>query len=133
MFDAAAQGKRVTWRPIATYHFTTARRKGGGRMPTDWAFPRVERREVRRQSFTTQGYRITPVARLTRIAWLGGSYTRERPTVVEVERDGHLQRLPIRDVTRLAIAALLATGVVFSVLAVRRERANNKRKESRAP
>lgn len=99
-------------------------------MPRGRAFPTFERREIRQQSFTTQGYRITPVARLTHVAWLGGSFAWERPAAVEVERDGYSRRLPIRDVTRLAIAALLAAGVVFRALAGRQARAN-KRKVSR--
>lgn len=101
-------------------------------MPANRAVPQIVRREERRETFVTQGYRITPVARLTRVAWLGGSFAWERPAAVEVERDGYSRRVPIRDATTIAVAAIVAAGVAFRMLAARRGRAAVRKGSDRA-
>jgi hypothetical protein len=60
--------------------------------------------------------RITPEARSVRIRLPFVRLAWSRPVAVRIERDGHVQRQPIPDVTRSAQVGLLIASVVAAQL-----------------
>ncbi len=60
--------------------------------------------------------RITPQARAFSLRFPFGGFVWNRPTAVLVERDGVTQRIPIRDVTRIAQIVLFGLVLTFSVI-----------------
>jgi hypothetical protein len=47
-----------------------------------------------------------------------GGFVWNRPTAVLVERDGQTERLPIRDITRIAQLSLLGFSLVLSIVSL---------------
>jgi hypothetical protein len=72
----------------------------------------VSREEVRGDPMLLQGYRVTTVKRVTRVHWPGGVWEWHRPAAVEVQRGAIVQRVPIRDTTRILMLATAAGLVV---------------------
>lgn len=70
--------------------------------------PTVNTALERGQPIHSNGADITPLARVTRIAWPGGRFEWHRPVAVEVRAGDSVRRVPIRNVTRLAIVATVA-------------------------
>jgi len=60
---------------------------------------------------------VTPQSQALTIRRSFGGLVWNRPSAVLVERDGHVERLPIRDVTRVVQLALLGFSVVFLIVA----------------
>jgi hypothetical protein len=71
-------------------------------------------------------FSMTPVSQALTIRFPGGGLVWNRPVAIVLERDGERTRLPIVDVTRIAVLALfglsLAILVAAVVLPVRRRR-----------
>ena len=80
------------------------------------------REEQRGEVMSLYGRTIQPIARVTRVRWPGGVWEWHRPVAVEVREADRMRRIPIRDVSRLAIIALLAAGGAVVVGASRRPR-----------
>ena len=59
---------------------------------------------------------IVPESRALTVRWPWGGYVWNRPVGVLVRRGSEEQRLPIVDVTRVAQAALLAFGAMFTLM-----------------
>jgi len=79
--------------------------------------PAFNRRDHPASTLTLHGWRITPIGRVTRVAWPGGALVYAHPVAVMVERDGQTRRVPIRDATRLIIGAILFAGASAVLLA----------------
>lgn len=91
--------------------------------------PQLQREDVHGAVIRRSGREITPVARVTRIAWHGGVLEWHHPLAVEVagERMGELmggggtqpiraaQRIAIHDTTRRAVLVLLLASLASSV------------------
>ncbi|HEV2235992.1 MAG TPA: hypothetical protein VGR57_04945 [Ktedonobacterales bacterium] len=73
--------------------------------------PSVETRELRGQPISHQGQQVTPIARVTRVAWRGGSLDWYRPAAIAVRDARGERRLPIYNVTRLAIGTIVLAGL----------------------
>jgi len=71
--------------------------------------------ETRGQPIHAHGREVTPIGRVTRIAWPGGGLIWNRAVAVEVRQGSEITRLPIRNATRRAIALLLL-GVAAATL-----------------
>lgn len=83
--------------------------------------PRPRRIVLQRLSgapVTTGGFTLIPQSRSLTVRLPFGAFVWQRPATVVVVRDGRTTRLPIRDGTRLAQAALIGS-VLLLALAVR--------------
>lgn len=79
--------------------------------------------EVRTRSHDPVGVgdrTITLQSKAVSIRWPGGGGVWNRPVAVLVERDGQVVRVPIVDVTRLAILAMVGTTALIWLLALSR-------------
>ena len=63
---------------------------------------------------------ITPVGHRLSLEWPGGGLAWLRPVAVEVTGDGAEMRVPIRDVTRAVVLALLAASALVGLIVSRR-------------
>jgi hypothetical protein len=77
----------------------------------------VRSEEVRGHSIARPGREITPVGRLLRVSWRGGSYSWWRPIGVEVRQGANLRWIPIHDVTRRAIVGIALGAALLGGLA----------------
>ncbi len=75
-------------------------------------------RTVSGATVTSGGVSVTPQSQALIVHTPIWSYVWNRPVAVLVERDGQTERIPIVDVTRLALIAL-SFSVVAAILAVR--------------
>lgn len=79
---------------------------------------RVLREEVRGAMIRQAEQAITPVARVTRLVWRGGTAEWHRPLAVEIAGDGGgqpIQRIAIHDATRQAMLGMLLASLVGMV------------------
>jgi hypothetical protein len=77
---------------------------------------RVRREDQRGSTVTIHGREITPIARLMTIAWPGGRMVRETPVAIEVNEQGWVRRIPIRDATPRAILAMALAEVALGAV-----------------
>jgi hypothetical protein len=75
---------------------------------------------------------ITPQAQSLSIRWPRGEWVWNRPTGVLVERNGQTERIPIVDVTRVALWTMLGITVALWALSLRRASMRSKRERKRA-
>ena len=61
---------------------------------------------------------ITLQSKAVSVRWPGGGWVWNRPVAAVVERDGVVERIPIVDVTRLAILALVGGTALLWLLAL---------------
>lgn len=73
--------------------------------------------------------RVTPHSQALIVNGKRGGVVWNRPLLINVERDGHLQTLPIHDVTRLIQIGLLTFTVLFLVAAFFIRRSNQQESE----
>lgn len=66
-------------------------------------------------TFNAGHFRVTPLSRVLTIRFPYGAIVWNQPLAVLVERNGQEERIPIVDVTRIAIVALLGVGLGLSV------------------
>ena len=89
----------------------------------------VQRQTLSGQAVSVGDLTVRPQSQALVIRWPSGGMVWNRPTAVLVERDGQTQRIPILDVTRLAILAMVGFGIVYVVasivLSARRRRNRN--------
>ncbi len=68
-------------------------------------------------SFPRRGWRGGPRSQEGWAAWsFGGGVVWNRPVAVLVEREGQVERIPIRDTTRLMHLALLVTALLLAAV-----------------
>ena len=74
---------------------------------------------------------ITPQAHVLALRWPGGGWVWNRPHAILVEREGHVQRVPIVDVTRIARWAMFGLIAALWLLAAlpRGKRSRRERKD----
>jgi hypothetical protein len=72
-------------------------------------------REASGDTIRIGGVAITPQSRSLTVRSPHWGLVWNRPVAVVVEQEGQTERIPIADVTRIAQAALLAWGLVFSL------------------
>jgi uncharacterized spore protein YtfJ len=65
---------------------------------------------------------ITLQSKAVSVRWPGGGGVWNRPVAVLVERDGQVERIPIVDVTRVAILAMAGAVVLTWLLALGRSK-----------
>jgi hypothetical protein len=75
--------------------------------------PTVGNALVRGHPLRSAEREIIPVARATRLTWPGGRLEWHRPVAVEVRFGDSVQRIPIRNWTRLAV--LMSLGVCLTL------------------
>jgi len=68
---------------------------------------------------------ITLQSKAVSVRWPGGGWVWNRPVAAVVERDGVVERIPIVDVTRLAILALVGGTALLWLLALSLSKAKN--------
>ncbi|MEM7029668.1 MAG: hypothetical protein AAF629_08890 [Chloroflexota bacterium] len=73
----------------------------------------IQWRVIKGKPVTMHGKTMTPQAQSITFRWPNGGWVWNRPTSVLVESDGHIQHLPIVDVTR--IIQLILFGLAFSL------------------
>lgn len=71
---------------------------------------------------------ITPVAQALIVRTPVGGFVWNRPLAVRIERRGRVEQRRLLDVTRLAQAALLASGIAAGVLLARRPHSRGERR-----
>ncbi len=84
--------------------------------------PSLRNQEIRGNAIALRDLDITPVERVTRISWRGGSYAWWRPIAVEVRRGADMRRIPIDNATRRAIARVVLSAALLGGLAWSAER-----------
>jgi hypothetical protein len=88
-----------------------------------------QRQTLSGEEVTVGDLTVRPQSQALVIRWPSGGIVWNRPTAVLVERDGQTQRIPILDVTRLAILAIVGFSIVYVVasivLSARRRRNRN--------
>ena len=78
-------------------------------------------RETRGQPMLILGREVTPIGRVTKVAWPGGGFLVHRPLAFEVRRKDTTRRYPIPNGTRRTLAFFLLDVVVIALaLGVRR-------------
>jgi hypothetical protein len=77
---------------------------------------RIER--VRGPTLSHPGQDVTPLARVIRLSWPGGRIEWRRPVAVEVRRGNHVLQIPIRDTTRRAQVAIVASGLALYIFGI---------------
>jgi len=68
---------------------------------------------------------ITLQSKAVSVRWPGGGWVWNRPVAAVVERDGVVERIPIVDVTRLAILALVGGTALLWLVALSLSKAKN--------
>jgi hypothetical protein len=63
---------------------------------------------------------ITLQSKAVSVRWPGGGWVWNRPVAALVERDGEVERIPIVDVTRVAILAMVGATALLWLLALSR-------------
>ena len=78
--------------------------------------PAFHTSETRGKSVTAFDWQTTPVGRVVQVRLPGISLIWHRPVAVEVRQGDTIHRLPIYNVTRRAIGAIVLTGLAVVVL-----------------
>ncbi|MFL5627879.1 MAG: hypothetical protein ACJ788_20050, partial [Ktedonobacteraceae bacterium] len=65
---------------------------------------------------TAFSHQVTPIGRLIRIVWPGGGFVWHYPVAIEVQQQGIMRRMPIRNVTRRAMITIFLTGLAIATL-----------------
>ncbi|HZO72513.1 MAG TPA: hypothetical protein VFB60_09955 [Ktedonobacteraceae bacterium] len=86
-------------------------------MPQRLKMPEWRTSETRNNPTTAFGRQITLIGRTLQVRWRGGGFAWHRPIAVEVQQGNDVQRLPIRDTTRIAMVGIALTGLLFWLLA----------------
>lgn len=92
--------------------------------------PLIQRQTLPGPAVTVGDLTVRPQAQAIVLRWPSGGVVWNRPTAILVERGGHTERIPIVDVTRLAVLALAAFSVM--VLAASIVTQSRRRREARA-
>ena len=78
--------------------------------------PVVQLRTRAGRPVTTNGVTVTPLSKALTVRLPMGGFAWNRPIAVLVERDGHRERIPILDVTRIAQLCMLVCGLAMLTL-----------------
>ena len=82
--------------------------------------PQIRREDVRDPVIRLAGRQVTPVARVTRVAWQGGALEWYHPLAVEIadneasQPNLPTQRIPIHDATRRAMLGMLLAALLVA-------------------
>lgn len=76
---------------------------------------------------TAGGITVTPQSLALIIALPFGGFVWNQPIAVLVERDGEIKRIPVVDVTRLALMGMAGLGVAFAIAAFAASAPRNKK------
>lgn len=68
---------------------------------------------------TVQGTTVTPQARVLRVQLPFGGFVWNRPSALMVQQNGHLERIPIADITRSVTMALFGATILLWLLIAR--------------
>ncbi len=90
----------------------------------------VQWQTVSGEKVSVAGASLTPQSQFLSIRLPFGGWVWNRPVAVLVERDGQVERIPVVDVTRLALLGLAGVATIFSVfVSVRMARERRKQNE----
>ena len=77
---------------------------------------RISYELVTGEPMTVDNATLTPEARVLSVRWPNGGWVWNRPVTMVVEQDGHSERLPIVDVTRIAQLSLYGFSLFIALL-----------------
>lgn len=77
---------------------------------------RLRAERFRGAAMSAQGLRVTPVGHELSLEWPGGGLAWLRPVAVEVSGTDVDMRVPIHDVTRVVVLALLTVGALAGLM-----------------
>jgi hypothetical protein len=80
--------------------------------------PGLRIEETRGKQIAHRSREITPIARVAHVTWRGGGFDWQRPVAVEVRQGDAVQRVPIHNATRRAVAGIILGELALGVLAV---------------
>jgi hypothetical protein len=89
----------------------------------------VEVRTRERDPIQVGDRTITLQSKAVAVHWPGGGWVWNRPVAAVVEQDGVVERIPIVDVTRLAILAMAGGTALLWLLALSQSRVRSKERK----
>ena len=78
--------------------------------------PRVTWREESGKSIPTPNGDVVPISRSLIIEFPFGVFVWHRPTAINFEQNGQVQKVPIIDFTRLAIVLIVSIGIIIPTI-----------------
>jgi hypothetical protein len=70
------------------------------------------------QPLITARGKVTPISSSLLVRFPFGGFVWNKPVAIDLEQGGHIQHLPVVDITRLAIMTMTGVGIVMSALAI---------------
>jgi membrane protein implicated in regulation of membrane protease activity len=80
----------------------------------------VDLRTIEGQPVTVGNVTVTPLARLLTVRTPIGGFAWNRPAAIMVEREGRVERRPIRDITRILQLVMMSISALILIMLIAR-------------